>query len=1218
MMSNKSVPIAIKKTPFPRKTAIDWRKTCRAMLDRSLSTNPLTTQPDEVEGVGDTINISLAAVETKPQARKTEAIAATDEVLYSFQDEQIGQTYGQEQLFRQILPQESRKIAIIGESGTGKTLLLEKIAHWILDKTEDFPIWITSSQLGTNLFDQYLRQKWLSQAANTKDCPLIEWQEAFEELLNSGRVWLLIDGVDERSIQLLGVAQQIRSWTDKVRVIITCRTSIWKASQQDLAAFETYQTLEFSYPEQVKEFIHKWFKPSHLAPENSEIRENLAEKLLDTLARPEKESIRSCLKNPLRLALLCRLWQRKPEDLPRTKAELYKRLIPEFYQWKAEATLTKGEQQQALNIALSQLSLQAMQAKSFPNKMSHRLVSETFGENTPLFRLVVRLGWLQPLGTFAEGSHERYYTFFDATFQEYFAAAAIEDWHFFLDSDQDTYRIFESHWQQVILLWLGRDDVVKASKEAFIKALIEFDDRCGCENFYGKRAYFLAAAGLSEFRDCDRADEIIMQLVEWSFGATKTVNPLLTEAAKAALAQTHRPKAIAALVSLIQKVKDEPLQEQIFTFFKKIGKNDRNAIAALEAILKNNPSESMVWQVAQCLGAIDLGNQKAISTLLHLLDGATSEEIQQIAFDSLEKVAKGNQKTISTLIGLLRKTGSNGIGRRAFDCLKIIAKGNRTAIANLVQLIRGSEDEGMRSLAAECLEKIDPGNPTAIAVLIQLLHSAKHEEIRKQAVYSLGEIEPGHPEAIEALVKLLKSEEDIFNRWVAVSSLGKIGIDNTDAIAALVELIQAPERNILRKEAIDSLEKIHPNHPVAISALVRMMQYGEDESIRREAAESLGKIDPANPEAIAALNYLLNTTYDEFTRRQAAESLGKINPGNLEAIKALIRLIQFSRDKDICSLAAESLGEIGANNAAAIATLIRLIQSTRDKDTFRQALKSLGKIAKGNRDAITILTGLLQSQEDEASRGQIVDSLIEILQDKQMMLAISALRDNLLYKTATPDLACHKIIWYCAQQLPYREFYQAWYFRPLPVQPETVEELSLLENIVEDIAVETPSSDFSTGAIALSRDLSDLPSRLYQAILAKPDLSLAVRLVYIDSSQLIDPDNPLIDIYDRMLAQNCPAFEYGVPDTMAKLRLYWNLLRRNHPDKTFILIFYEVTSEPQTGFSPLFLEMLSKFEGSICLVSKQSNAKLQHFSADDPQLIQSMVAWIESKSQVQH
>jgi HEAT repeat protein/energy-coupling factor transporter ATP-binding protein EcfA2 len=1221
MMSDKSVQIATKKNHSPKKPAIDWRKVCRAMLDRSLPANPLTTQPDGVDGSEDIINISLGLVETQSKTPSGDLSSAAEDLVYS-QEEQIVQKYEQKQFLTQVLQQgksisQGRKIAIIGESGTGKTLLLEKIAHWVLDKTEDVPIWITSSQLGTKLFDQYLRQKWLPQAANIKEYSPIEWQEAFEELLNSGRVWLLLDGVDERLIQLLAVAQQIRSWTDKVRIVITCRTHIWETSKLELATFDTYQALEFSYPEQVKVFIQKWFNPSQQILEDSEKSENLGEKLLQTLASAEKESIRQWVKNPLRLALLCRLWQRKPENLPNTRAELYKHLIPEFYQWKAEATATNGEQQQTLNTALSKLSLQAMQAKSFPYKISHRLVSEILGENTPLFRLVMRLGWLHPLGTFAEGLHERYYTFFDATFLEYFAAAAVEDWHFFLDIDRDIYRVFEPHWQQTILLWLGRENVTKEVKEAFIKALVEFDDRCGYENFYGKRAYFLAAAGLSEFSQCDRADEIILQLVKWSFNDAKKANHLLSEASKAALTQTHRPKAIAILVKLIQTTKSESLQEQIFTFFKKLGKHNKTAIAALETILENNPSESIRWQVAECLGTIDNHNQKAISTLLNLLN-ATSEEIQQMTFDSLEKIAKGHQKTISTLISLLRNTGANSLGRRIFDCLKIIARENRGAIATLVQLIRGSEEEGMRSLAAECLEKIDPGNPTAIAVLIQLLQSAKHEEIRKQAVYSLGEIEPGHPEAIEALVKLLKSEEDIFNRWVAVSSLGKIGIDNPDAIAALVELIETPDRNILRKEAIDSLEKIHPNHPVAITALVRMMQHGEDESIRREAAESLGKIDPANAEAHSALNYLLNTTYDEFTRRQAAHSLGKIDPGNLEAIKALIRLIQFSRDKDICSLAAESLGEVGNNNAAAIATLIRLIQSTRDKDTFKQALKSLGKIGKGNRDAITLLTGLLQSQEDEARRGQIVDSLIETLQDKQMMLAISALRDNLLYKTSNPDLACHKILWYCAQKLPYREFYQAWYFRPLPVQPEIVEESNLLEEIVEDIVIEPSTSDSLLLEPTEATNFSDLPSRLYQAILANPDLSLTVRLIYIDSTQLIDPNNPLIDIYDRMLAQNCPPFEYGVPDTMAKLRLYWNMLRRDRPDKAFIFVFHEDSSESQkSSFSSLFLEMLSKFEGSICLISEQPTTKLQHFFANEPRLVQSIVTWIESKLKVQ-
>jgi hypothetical protein len=84
------------------------------------------------------------------------------------------------------------------------------------------------------------------------------------------------------------------------------------------------------------------------------------------------------------------------------------------------------------------------------------------------------------------------------------------------------------------------------------------------------------------------------------------------------------------------------------------------------------------------------------------------------------------------------------------------------------------------------------------------------------------------------------------------------------------------------------------------------------------------------------------------------------------------------------------------------------------------------------------------------------------------------------------------------------------------------------------------------------------------------------------------------------------------------LRLYWNMLRRDRPDKTFIFVFHEDSSESQkSSFSSLFLEMLSKFEGSICLISKQPTTKLQHFFANEPRLVQSIVTWIESRLKVQ-
>ncbi|MCU0533346.1 MAG: HEAT repeat domain-containing protein [Hydrococcus sp. Prado102] len=1204
-----------------QKSQIDWRKICRVMLDRALPMNPLTTQPDGLERKDDNITISLGSLLQQRQSSSKESALEPNELSYSSREDSITRTFQHEHFFEQVLAggksrTQGRKIVVIGESGTGKTLLLQKTADWVLEKTEDVPIWISASQLGTSLFDRYLRQKWLPQVAKDSKLPLIEWQEAFEELLNSGRVWLLIDGVDDRAIQVLSVVQQIRSWTQKVRIILTCRDRVWRNNQDALAAFDTYKTLEFNYPEQVKDFIKKWFNTPRFSSETQENAENSGEKLFKILDRPEKVQIRRWLENPLRLSLLCRLWQQQPQDLPSTRAELYKQLVPEFYQWKAETTATNSEQQQQLNEALGKLALQAMEEKS-SDRIPHRLVTQIVPEDTPLFRLAIRLGWLQNVGVFTENPHEKYYTFFDPTFQEYFAACAIDDWDFFLNPQQNNYRLFEPQWKQVVLMWLGRVEIAKEEKEALMTAAIEFNDKCGYENFYGKRTYFLAAAGLAEFPDCNRADEIVAQIVKWGFSELKsdrskqksTPRPI-AEAARSVLLETARSRAIALLVRLLEAIEDESLRSQVFASLEKIGKNNTNAIAALNQKLDSASSEAFNLQLADCLGTIDPGNQKAIATLTRLLAPNTSEDLQQIAFNSLEKIGKGDRKAIAALLSLIRTTGFSTTGRRAFECLEIVGRGNSGAIAALVQLIRASEDEGMRRQTAESLEKIDPGNPTAIAVLIQLLKSANNEEIRKKAVYSLGEIEPGNSDAIAALVQLLKTSEDIFVRWIAVSSLGKIGKESPEAIDALVEIVKSSDRILLRKEAIDSLVKIQSNHPVAISALVKLMQYADDEDIRREAADSLGKIDPANSTAIAALGYLLRTSYDEFTCRQAAYSLGKIAPNNPEAIKALIRLIHLSQDKDIRSLAAESLGEVGKNNPAAIATIVRLIQSSRDKDTFKQAIKSLGKIGRDNRDAIATLLGLLGTSEDETTRLLVADSLLELLQDRQMMPIVSALRDSFLYRTAVPDIASYKIIWHCAQRLPYSEFHQAWYFRPLPVEPEIDNEP---DDLFDEEAIEL---DFAETTQTDNASTFDLSSSLSQAILAKPELNNTIKPIYIDSSQFIDPDNPLVDIYDCMLAQNCPQFEYGVPDTMAKLRLYWNMLRRNDGDRSFVLIFYENVADSQRkGFSPAFLEILSKFEGAICVVSEQNVSKLKHFSFQEPKLVQAILDWIEEQTQ---
>ena len=96
-----------------------------------------------------------------------------------------------------------------------------------------------------------------------------------------------------------------------------------------------------------------------------------------------------------------------------------------------------------------------------------------------------------------------------------------------------------------------------------------------------------------------------------------------------------------------------------------------------------------------------------------------------------------------------------------------------------------------------------------------------------------------------------------------------------------------------------------------------------------------------------------------------------------------------------------------------------------------------------------------------------------------------------------------------------------------------------------------------------------------------------------------------------MLNQNCPEWQNGYPDTMQKLKLYWNYLRRQS-EITLFFICYDSTalSATPTGFSDPFLKALSKFDGAICVVCEQRDTPLRYFSPSQPDLVAAVVAWI--------
>ncbi|QLE57224.1 HEAT repeat domain-containing protein [Nostoc sp. TCL26-01] len=957
------------------------------------------------EGVAlqvDDVYVPLGLVERKKQSKPQDNISP-EQGSELYKETEITKTYEHNAFLEEVLKQKNtpksqgKRIAIIGEPGAGKTTLLQQIADWVSRKIpQSIVIWVSLADLQEKQkLEKYLFETWLSAAVKKKGKakPTQQQDDDFVTLFNQNQVWLLLDGLDEMSASnpLTEIARQFREsgLISQARIVLTCRVNLWDGSSNALDDFDIYRTLDFSYPEQVEKFIHKWFAA---IPDTGN-------QLCIALQEPGKERIQDLVKNPLRLTLLCFNWQSKDGKLPDTQAGLYQQFVDDFYKWKQDEFPITSHQEQQLNLKLGKLAKAAIDEKEIRFRLPQDFVNSVFKEQEDemLLNLALNRGWLNCIGV----DDKKVYAFFHASFQEYFAAKAINHWHFFLkhvphDPSQRTYRIFEPQWKQTILLWLGRpEEDIKQQKQEFIDALVSFKD--GCEKFYEYRAYFLAAAGIVEFRDYLKADKIIKQIVNWTINSRSSIQ----EEASSALQQTDRKKAIAALVQRLQS-------QRVDNYTRR--------------------------EVAESLGRIDPGNPDAIAALVQLLQSQdVDNDTRWRVTDSLEKIGTGNPDAIAALVQLLQSQDvDNNTRKWVAYILGTIDPGNPDAIAALVQLLQSQDvDNNTRKWVAESLGTIGKGNPDAISALVQLLQSQRVDnDTRRQVAYSLGTIDPGNPDAIAALVQPLQSQDVDNNtrKWVAYI-LGTIDPGNPDAIAALVQPLQSQDvDNDTRRQVAYILGKIGKGNSDAIAALVQLLQsQGVDNDTRRQVAYSLGKIGKGNPDAIAVLVQLLQSQgVDNGTRRQVADSLRTIDPGNPDAIAALVQLLQSQDvDNDTRSRVADSLGTIGTGNADAITALVQLLQS-QDVDNYTrwQVASSLGRIGTGNPDAITALVQLLQSQDvDNYTRWQVADSLGRILQDNKHRFEV--------VKTLSGywqlDYQYYNLAWKCAQNMPYPDFYQAWH-----------------------------------------------------------------------------------------------------------------------------------------------------------------------------------------------
>ena len=714
-----------------------WQQLCRQALGmaahNAVTTNTLTAPAGlSFELTDRYVPLNLVARSPDPRStgdENTERMVAT-------------------QLFETIQQRDIRRLAIVGDPGAGKTTLLQRMVLWVLDHTAELPILIPLADVGDRALEDYLLQDWLKCALGKRTVPTAT-QEALAEQIEAGRVWLLLDAIDEmpvaNSLTLTTLAKQMTGWLRHARIVVTCRLSLWDGGKNALTTVPTYHLLGYdSHRHQVETVIRHWFQAN---PEQGD-------QLCRQLARPDRKRLRSTIRNPLRLALLCRIGGQG--HLPETQHQLYQQFVTALYDWKQDYFPTSLVERQHLNRLLAKLALAALTRSRF--QLPLPLITQTLAlEDLERLDPAIQLGWLTPLNTTLG---EKIYRFSHSAFQDYFAAQAIDQWQLFTTPQGDTLPIASPTWQAVILLWLGRDDIPGTDKTALIQHLITFEDGCG--GFFRDRARLLAGRALAEYPSFAAGNQIVKDLLQWRLNIGNQVPPVLIEGAKAALAESDHGLVVKALSDFAQDSKQFFFSRWMaaYSLGRTYEPNSPVAIATLSELLQHVPPINLKMDLARHLGMLAPEHPAAVNTLVDIIQTVSEQTVQRKAALRLAQIAPQHPLPIATFEQILAGSPSTQLRRSTIAALQEVAPHHPLLRAELATSAKQSASKKRKAPKADSRSR-SLDLPTRIEKILALLQTTQKINIRLNLARQLGELQPGHPEAIAIFVAYLSAPDPL-------------------------------------------------------------------------------------------------------------------------------------------------------------------------------------------------------------------------------------------------------------------------------------------------------------------------------------------------------------------------------------------------------------------------------------------------------------------------
>lgn len=256
---------------------------------------------------------------------------------------------------------EKQYLMVLGGPGVGKSTFLRKMGLEALKGNkggyfhESIPVFIDLKRFETK--EEIDTKQAIIEEFSI--CGFPDAQTATERLLKSGKLLIILDGLDEvRGKVTNDVIDHIHNFCDKYdknRFIISCRTA---AYNHNFYRFTDVAMAEFCNA-QIKQFIYNWFQSE------ADIKVDTAAKCWELLQKPENAGAKELANTPLLLTLLCLVYHRS-QNFPNNRSLLYRKSLRLFLEeWAAERRIMREAIYEGLNTEFQEILLSKIAHSGF-------------------------------------------------------------------------------------------------------------------------------------------------------------------------------------------------------------------------------------------------------------------------------------------------------------------------------------------------------------------------------------------------------------------------------------------------------------------------------------------------------------------------------------------------------------------------------------------------------------------------------------------------------------------------------------------------------------------------------------------------------------------------------------------------------------------------------------------------------------------------------------